>query len=348
MASELMINQTLNPGQLLTSPDGSVTLSMEEGGNLALFVGGDPVWQSGTSGTANGPGYYLIMQGDGNLVLYQEPIQPLWASNTVTGNVQSATARVTDAGQLLVVVNGQTAATFPTAPVAGQQMVVEILDPQGNPVYQEDYAYDEADGGEGVTRRLVGRRWLDESLRPRNLPGETRESAPATTQDSLEVAKFAWTFIKENRPVVNVQNVTTSVLSSADTNPLDYQGARTGQSPTYTFLGTVYPTKLTQFKVVFYLGGTYQGSPVSTSPAPAGVYLPSVFTAVSQCDSYWPYSVNASAAVTSPSNVGSNGNVVAQVNVITSIQASSFIDSFNANVVFQGNAQSGFSLVSCG
>jgi hypothetical protein len=53
---------------------------MQSDGNLVLYhVNNAPAWASNTAGK---PGSYLIMQNDGNLVIYQ-PIVPVWASNTV-------------------------------------------------------------------------------------------------------------------------------------------------------------------------------------------------------------------------------------------------------------------------
>jgi hypothetical protein len=52
---------------------------MQGDGNLVLYdVNNSPRWDSGTWGF---PGSFLIMQNDGNLVIYQGST-PLWASNT--------------------------------------------------------------------------------------------------------------------------------------------------------------------------------------------------------------------------------------------------------------------------
>jgi hypothetical protein len=70
---------TLTPGQSLSSPNGQYYLIMQTDGNLVVYAtGGKPVWSSGT----NGKGVtQMVMQTDGNLVLYRGST-PVWASNT--------------------------------------------------------------------------------------------------------------------------------------------------------------------------------------------------------------------------------------------------------------------------
>jgi hypothetical protein len=79
----------LQPGQSIerdtgndriTSANGVYTLVMQDDGNLVLYrSGGHALWASNTSGT---DGKRATMQGDGNFVLYRPNNQPLWASNT--------------------------------------------------------------------------------------------------------------------------------------------------------------------------------------------------------------------------------------------------------------------------
>jgi hypothetical protein len=53
---------------------------MQTDGNLVLYdYQHHPVWASGTNGH---PGAYLVIQKDGNAVIYKG-ITPLWATNTV-------------------------------------------------------------------------------------------------------------------------------------------------------------------------------------------------------------------------------------------------------------------------
>jgi hypothetical protein len=52
---------------------------MQEDGNFVLYhVNGKLLWASNTSGK---PGCHIVLQDDGNLVIYQ-PVVPVWATNT--------------------------------------------------------------------------------------------------------------------------------------------------------------------------------------------------------------------------------------------------------------------------
>jgi hypothetical protein len=69
--------QSLRNGARLTSPDGRYSLIMQSDGNLVIYGPGGAQWATST----NGPGRWAVMQSDGNLVVYG-PSGPLWASNT--------------------------------------------------------------------------------------------------------------------------------------------------------------------------------------------------------------------------------------------------------------------------
>jgi hypothetical protein len=59
----------LQPGHSIVSPNGRFTLGMQGDGNLVDYTrpGKVALWQSGTSGNFNA---YVVMQADGNLVVY--------------------------------------------------------------------------------------------------------------------------------------------------------------------------------------------------------------------------------------------------------------------------------------
>jgi hypothetical protein len=79
--STLESGQVLPASQYLTSPSGRCRLVMQDDGNLVLYNdAGRALWFSGTAGN---PGAYLAMQAsDGNLVIYGPSGTPLWASGT--------------------------------------------------------------------------------------------------------------------------------------------------------------------------------------------------------------------------------------------------------------------------
>ena len=82
--STMMPGDSLSPGESITSPNGRYQLILQHDGNLVLYDSDGPVplWDSRTVGRSDRT---LIMQADGNLVLYELPVTPydaLWHSRT--------------------------------------------------------------------------------------------------------------------------------------------------------------------------------------------------------------------------------------------------------------------------
>ena len=91
-------------GGLVTSCDGRFSLVLQEDGNLVLYqIGGIALWHTQTHGQVAGS---LEMQGDGNLVLYSPSGAPMWHANT-HGN-PGAWVQLQDDGNL-VITNGAVA-----------------------------------------------------------------------------------------------------------------------------------------------------------------------------------------------------------------------------------------------
>ncbi|GIF18205.1 hypothetical protein BJ973_008832 [Actinoplanes tereljensis] len=78
-ANVLGKNQTLQEAEGLRSSDGSYRLWMQSDGNFVLYHEATPVWWTDTSGR---PGSSVVMQADGNLVIYRADGLAIWASNT--------------------------------------------------------------------------------------------------------------------------------------------------------------------------------------------------------------------------------------------------------------------------
>lgn len=71
--------RVLHVGEGLYSPDGRFWLVMQGDGNLVLYqVGGAALWATATFGS----NYFSAFQADGNLVVYTAASVPVWASNT--------------------------------------------------------------------------------------------------------------------------------------------------------------------------------------------------------------------------------------------------------------------------
>lgn len=71
----LNAGEQLVVGEQLTSPDGRTILVMQGDGNLVMYGPAGVNWHTGTNGKG---GVRLVMQGDGNLVLYTAGNVPVW------------------------------------------------------------------------------------------------------------------------------------------------------------------------------------------------------------------------------------------------------------------------------
>lgn len=93
----LLLNTPLGAGEYLESTNAAYRCYFQGDGNLVLrnFPSMTVRWASGTNGKG---GTRLVMQSDGNLVIYRSDNKPVWASNTVG----SGAARLTlgDSGTL--------------------------------------------------------------------------------------------------------------------------------------------------------------------------------------------------------------------------------------------------------
>src|SRR5215471_6391184 len=101
MADRLIGNQQLNVNDRLLSPNGKFTLIMQGDGNLVLYSvdTSKALWASGTWNTTTKV-THAIMQNDGNLVCYDDNGKAYWASNT-SGH-PGAFVVLQDAGNLVV------------------------------------------------------------------------------------------------------------------------------------------------------------------------------------------------------------------------------------------------------
>lgn len=99
-ASTLSPGQTLQPGSFLVSADGRYELIMQADGNLVLYQGSTPLWSSGTAGD---DGAALTMQTDGNLVIYQNGVMK-W--NSQTAGFPGASLQVQNDSNLVMYADG--------------------------------------------------------------------------------------------------------------------------------------------------------------------------------------------------------------------------------------------------
>jgi len=104
--SSLNTGAKLQPGAYIRSADWRYTLVMQQDGNLVIYSSNahNPIWGSGTQGNS---GAYSIMQGDGNLVIYTANGRAIWGSGT-QGN-SGATLRLQSDGNLVIYKTGSIA-----------------------------------------------------------------------------------------------------------------------------------------------------------------------------------------------------------------------------------------------
>ncbi|KAG9261627.1 mannose-specific lectin-like [Astyanax mexicanus] len=95
----LSTNQELRAGDFLLSNNRQFKATFQDDGNFVVY-GWKPLWASNTAGKS---GKFLIMQEDGNLVIYNNDAGPVWASDSWQGG-QSLKNHLTlhDDGRLTV------------------------------------------------------------------------------------------------------------------------------------------------------------------------------------------------------------------------------------------------------
>jgi len=94
--SILSSSQILYKGEFIQSPNGRYKLVLQTDGNLVLYDKKKAMWSTGTNGKNVKK---LVMQSDGNLVLYGTN-GPVWATNT-SGN-RGAYLILQDDGNLVI------------------------------------------------------------------------------------------------------------------------------------------------------------------------------------------------------------------------------------------------------
>jgi hypothetical protein len=113
--AEMRDGDILEVGSSILSSDERFTLILQGDGNLVLYKsGGRASWSSGTVGQG---GVHLVMQYDGNLVLYRSNWTPVWYSRT-DGSGSSALIPQSDGNLVLYKTGGR--ATWSSG-TAGQQ-----------------------------------------------------------------------------------------------------------------------------------------------------------------------------------------------------------------------------------
>lgn len=100
--TDLMLpGDVLRPGEWIQSNDGRFEFVYQGDGNLVLYQQGSPIWHTGTHGRAAGQ---VVMQHDGNFVMYDVNNVPIWSSDGSYGHA-GAWLIVQDDGNVVIYSN---------------------------------------------------------------------------------------------------------------------------------------------------------------------------------------------------------------------------------------------------
>lgn len=217
----------------------------------------------------------------------------------------------------------------------GSRLIVTLTnDDTGDVVMQEEHEVLQPAPAKGTTRgatpatmetRLVSQQWQDPVLAALN----SDDGAPATRTTrggagaaeaaklGLDVAKFAWEVVKDNKAVVDAKATTTSALHKG-TGGLDYQGARSSKASSYTL--SVRDSWIKSWELVHAqvaCEGTFGATP-RVDGIPAGQYLPAVQVYSPKANADWPCQLSVSATVSAVSNMG-RGNVDPMITILVGV-----------------------------
>jgi len=221
---------------------------------------------------------------------------------------------------------------------AGSRLIMTLTaDDTGQVLLEEEHEVVEASseaqrtrglprGMEGLTveTRLVSRQWHDPELQRLNeAPAGTGglrgggAGAAEATKLGLEIAKFAWDVVKDNKAVANAKATTTSVLCKG-TGGLDYESARPTKAPTYTL--SVHDSLIKSWELIhaeIACEGTYGATP-RTAGVPEGHYLPAVHVYAPKASADFPCQVDVSATLSEVSNLGT-GPIDPQITILVGV-----------------------------
>ncbi|MEM8591112.1 MAG: hypothetical protein AAGF13_01165 [Pseudomonadota bacterium] len=238
-------------------------------------------------------------------------------------------------------------------PTAGEQLASEVQDGDGNVLYRAIYDLEAppapkgllAAGDVGLMASNMSEEWFDDDFKADQAETSMMMAQPLMAKGGsggIEAAKLAWDIIKASKPITNLQQASTALLNAADPNPMNYPGAKTGQSTKYYWWGYNYPFKKWKcFEVWLEVAGTYHAAaPSNLAP---GHYVPSLY--INFPKNPWTgfgYTMTGTVQITSPSNVGSAHNVTVYSEVIASVAVTSIVDNMSQNFRFSANGKTGF------
>jgi len=257
--------------------------------------------------------------------------------------------------------------TYSSEKLPPQGLILELseIDQKGNPqmLMSEEYVYDKA------SKNFIA--LPDHHQQNKNFLEFQRQSAltklMGTGTDAakigLDISKFAWDVIKDNRPETVASGAFSSILNKANTDFLDYPQAKSFQSGLYRFQVRELVPKLECIKRIkkvcvlskpvlkpgptsvdfrFRVAGYYGANAPSGSDVPNGKYLPQVFFKFEKSDTWLGYKVNASAEIRGAANEGTENNVNPAATVVCNFSVGSPIQNWTRAYYFKVTGQKGF------
>lgn len=227
---------------------------------------------------------------------------------------------------------------------SGKQLVETLTGPDGELLYEATHKIN-PDNTLGTIREV----WHDEQLKATNqqlLKGAPLEAGAAS--DALAAGKLAWDIIKEGKVVGQSADAMTSVLAKVDMDPMNYVNARDGSSGEFRWeVNDAFDWfgKINYVTIRLKTEGKFHATPRSTSPAPRGYYLPSVYVNILECTVNFPCSASGSANLANPSNIGREGEANAEVKIHAKLTAGWFAQHFGITIGFDATGTGGFRLL---
>jgi hypothetical protein len=226
----------------------------------------------------------------------------------------------------------------------GKQLVETLTGPDGELLYEATHQINPDN-----TLQTTRERWHDGQLKAVNqqlLKGAPLQLGAEST--AVAAGKLAWDIIKEGKAVGQSADAMTSVLSRADMDPMNYVNARDGSSGEFKWEvndACDWFGKINYVTIRLRTEGKFRATPRSTSAAPPGYYLPSVYVNILECRVNFPCSASGSANLANPSNIGREAEANAEVKIHAKLTAGWFAQHFGITIGFEATGTGGFRLL---
>lgn len=158
---------------------------------------------------------------------------------------------------------------------------------------------------------------------------------------AIDVAKFVWQVIKDNRPETVASGGFTRVLSGQDTRWENYAQSKESTTSSVTLKAKGVLPLVTLYEVKFALSGYHDAQHSSL----AGSWIPLLNMDVQKMYAIFSWKINATARLTEPVNVGTVAAPVPEMPVYMEVNQSGLFQNFTTKYEFRANGKSGFRYV---